>query len=184
MNKPRNFYKDTFHHLYNRGAFQQKIFFEKNDYEYFLRKLIEYKNKFSIEILCYCLMPNHFHLFAKQTTEDKNISQFISGLSNSFTKGLNTKYTRSGVLFAGKTKSKQIEDDSYFKWVVKYILENPVKAKIVKRYDEYYYSSAKELLGLKEETVTDIKILLSYFDSIDSLKNFMLDETQKSDYEI
>ncbi len=184
MDKPRNFFKDTFHHLYNRGAFQQQIFFEKNDYKYFLRKLIEYTERYSIKILSYCLMPNHFHLFVKQTLDDQTISKFISGLTNSYTKGINTKYKRTGVLFAGKTKSKQIEDDSYFKWVVKYILENPVKAKIVKRYDEYEFSSAKELVGFKEETVTDVKTLLSYFDSTDSFKDFMSDENQKSDYEI
>jgi REP element-mobilizing transposase RayT len=184
MDKPRNFYKTTFHHLYNRGAFQQNIFFEKNDYEYFHRKLIEYKERYSIKIFSYCLMPNHFHLFVKQTLDDQAISKFISSLANSYTKGINNKYKRTGILFAGKTKSKHIEDDSYFKWVVKYILENPVKAKIVKRYDEYEFSSAKELLDLKVGPVTDIKSLLSYFDSIDSFKNFMLDEKQKSDYGI
>ncbi|MCK7526229.1 MAG: transposase [Ignavibacteriales bacterium] len=126
MDKPRNFYINTFHHLYNRGAFQQKIFFETNDYEYFLRKLKEYKDKYSIKILSYCLIPNHFHLFVKQTLEEQTISNFISGLTNSYTKViLNTKYKRNGILFSGKTRSKQIEDDSYFKWVVKYILENP-----------------------------------------------------------
>lgn len=129
-------------------------------------------------------MPNHFHLFVNQTTPDKSLSQFISGLGNSFTKGMNTKYNRSGVLFSGKTKSKQLEDESYFKWVVKYILENPVKAKIVQVYDDYNYSSANELLGLKEETVTNVNTLLGYFDSFESFKNFMADEKLQSDYEI
>jgi len=184
MDKPRNFYINTFHHLYNRGAFQQNIFFETNDYEYFLRKLKEYKDKYSIKILSYCLITNHFHLFVKQTLEEQTISNFISGLTNSYTKGINTKYKRNGVLFSGKTKSKQIEDDSYFKWVVKYILENPVKAKIAKQFDEYNFSSAKEIVGNIKTGITDVNDLLSYFNSIDSFKSFMQDEKQKSDYGI
>lgn len=100
-------------------------------------------------------MPNHFHLFVEQTAHEKSLSDFISGLINSFTKGMNKKYKRSGVLFEEKTKSKLIEDDTYFKWVAKYILTNPVKAKTVNRFDGYEYSSAKEILGIKESTITD-----------------------------
>ena len=51
MNKPRNFYKGTFHHLYNRGANKQQIFFEETNYIYFLEKLKHYKDKYQIEIL-------------------------------------------------------------------------------------------------------------------------------------
>jgi hypothetical protein len=87
-------------------------------------------------------------------------------------------------LFAGKTKSKQIEDDSYFKWVVKYILVNLVKAKIVKQFDEYNFSSAKELVDNIKTGITDVDDLLNYFDSIVTFKGFMQDEKQKSDYEI
>lgn len=184
MDKPRNFYKNTFHHLYNRGAHQREIFIDSNDYEYFLRKLNEYKEKWSIKILCYCLMPNHYHLFIKQTTDDKTISKFVSDLSNSFTKGMNKKYKRSGVLFESKIKSKWIEDETYFKWVIKYILENPVKAGLVKQSFDYEYSSAKELFGMKEETIMDVKTLLSYFDSLNSLKEFIMDEKFISNYEI
>ena len=70
MNRERNFYKNTYHHLYNRGANKQLIFFENENYHYFLRRLKHYKNKYQIEILTYCLMPNHFHLFVRQLTEE------------------------------------------------------------------------------------------------------------------
>ena len=183
MDKPRNFYKNTFHYLYNRGAFQINIFYEKADYEYFLRKLKEYKNKYFIEILCYCLMPNHYHLFIKQTKEEFSTSKFIADFSNSFTKGMNKKYNRSGVLFEGKTKSKMIDDDSYLKWVVKYILENPVKATLSDNFLEYDYSSAKEIMGLKKPVITSVTELLSLFDSIKSFNEFILDENQKYSYE-
>ena len=183
MDKPRNFYKNTFHHIYNRGAFQKNIFYDKADYDYFLRKLKEYRDKYYLEILCYCLMPNHYHLFIKQTKEEYSVSKFIADFSNSFTKGINKKYKRSGVLFEGKTKSKLIADDSYFKWVIKYILENPVKAKLVNNCFDYEYSSAKEIMGSNEPIITSVNELLSFFDSKKSFNDFMLDKSQKYSYE-
>jgi REP element-mobilizing transposase RayT len=183
MDKPRNFYKNTFHHIYNRGAFKENIFKHYADYDYFLRKLKEYKDKYLIDILCYCLMPNHYHLFIKQTTEEYSISKFIADFSNSFTKSLNKKYKRTGVLFEGKTKSKMINDESYFIWIVKYILENPVKANLTNNFLDYEYSSAKEIMGLKEPVITSVSELLSFFDSKESFNEFMLDRNQKYDYE-
>lgn len=183
MDKPRNFYKNTFHHIYNRGAFQKNIYYNKADYDYFLRVLKKYKDKYYIDILCYCLMPNHYHLFAKQTKEEFPISKFIADYSNSFTKGMNKKYKRTGVLFEAKTKSKIIQDDSYFKWVIKYILENPIKAKLIDSITEYEFSSANEIFNRKGYKITSVNELLNFFDSLDSLKIFLLDKTQKYSYE-
>ena len=112
MDKPRNFYKDTYHHLYNRGANKQLIFFEKTNYTYFLEKLRNYKGKYKIEVLSYCLMPNHFHLFVRQLQNELSISDFISSLLNSYTKSINKSYKRNGTLFESKTKNKQILDDT------------------------------------------------------------------------
>ena len=183
MDKPRNFYKNTFHHIYNRGAFQKNIFYSNADYEYFLRILKKYKDNYYIDILCYCLMPNHYHLFTKQTREEYSISKFIADFSNSFTKGMNKNYKRSGVLFEGKAKSKIISDDSYFKWVIKYILENPVKASLTNNFIDYDYSSAKEIIGLKESIITSSNELLSFFDSKESFEKFISDKNQKYSYE-
>jgi REP element-mobilizing transposase RayT len=102
MNKEKKYYKDTYHHRYNRGANKANIFFEKEYYLHFLRKMKHYCNKYNIKILAYCLMTNHFHLFIKQTSD------------------------------CPASKSKLIEDEAYFIWVIKYILENPVEAKMVK----------------------------------------------------
>ena len=89
MDKERNFHKNTYHHLYNRGANKGKIFFDEESYLYFLRKLKHYKTKYSIQILSYCLMPNHFHLFVKQQEEYLRISNFLSDLLNSYVKSIN-----------------------------------------------------------------------------------------------
>ena len=164
MNQPRFFQEDTFHHLYNRGANKQKIFFDHFDYRFFKKKLYEYKVKYEMEILCYCLMPNHFHLFVGQTEQNKSIGKFIGDLGNSYTKSINKKYKRSGVLFEGSTKSKIVYEESAFMLLTKYILLNPVRAGLCTNFEDYEFSSAKELMGRSVEEITDKKIL-AYFEN-------------------
>ena len=79
-------------------------------------------------------MPNHFHLFVWQTVQDKPISKFISDLINSYTKSINKKYKRSGVLFEGETKNKVIYDERTFPSLTKYIFLNPVRANLCSTY--------------------------------------------------
>jgi len=79
----RNYKKDTYHHLYNRGANKLDIFHDDGDYKYFLRRLKHYSEKYSISILCYCLMPNHFHFFVKQNTAEISTGKMIGNLINS-----------------------------------------------------------------------------------------------------
>ena len=175
MNSPRYFLEDTYHHLYNRGANKGKIFFDKNDYYYFLKKLKEYKHKYSIEILCYCLLVNHFHLFVRQTTRDKSIGMFIGDLANSYTKTINKKYKRTGVLFEDKTKNKIIYDENTFTVLTKYILLNPVRADLVNKFEDWEFSSANELLNHTENSITD-NTILTYFKSDEDFKNYISSE--------
>lgn len=162
MNQPRFFQEDTYHHLYNRGANKQTIFFDKRDYGFFISKMLQNKLKYEIEILAYCLMPNHFHIFIHQTQPDKLGSKFIGSIINSYTKTINKKYDRSGVLFESRTKSKIIYELDAFPILIKYILMNPVKAKLVKKFYDWEYSSAKEFLGKSNQNVTD-KFIMEYF---------------------
>jgi REP element-mobilizing transposase RayT len=181
MNKEKKYYKDTYHHLYNRGANKANIFFEKENYLHFLRKMKHYCNKYNIKILAYCLMTNHFHLFIKQTS-DWPASLFISSLLNSYVKSINKKYNRSGTLFESKTKSKLIEDEAYFIWVIKYILENPVEAKMVKNISDWEFSNARDLLSLRNGTLTDTKYVESFFQSRKIMIEFLTDQSIKVDY--
>jgi len=183
MNKDRNYYKNTFHHLYNRGANKALIFYERENYLYFLQRMKYYRAKFSINILAYCLMPNHFHLFVQQTTDEFSISIFLSSLLNSYVKAVNQKYKRSGTLFESKTKSKQIVDEAYFKWVIKYILENPVKAGLAERISNWEFSNAMDLLTIRNGTISDINNVTSFFQSKAGMIEFLTDKTVKTSYE-
>ncbi len=175
MTSSRDFQKDTYHHLYNRGANKARIFYELKDYQFFQRRLIKYKQKYSIEILCYCLMTNHFHLFVKQTTAEKPINKFAGDLLNSYTKSINKKYKRSGVLFQGRTENKPVFDEKAFPVLAKYILLNPVYANLCKKFYDYEYSSAKELLGVAENNITELTIL-DYFKNREKFVEFINEE--------
>lgn len=184
MDKPRNYFKNTYHHLYNRGANKAKIFFERENYLYFLRRMKFYSNKYQIKILCYCLMPNHFHIFLKQTKDEFPVSIFISTLLNSYVKSFNKKYGHTGTLFESKTKSKIIDDESYFTWVIKYILENPLKANLVDNILEWEFSNARDLIGSRNGNLTDIKYVESFFQSKNNMISFLMDKSILVQYDL
>jgi hypothetical protein len=128
-------------------------------------------------------MPNHFHLFVKQKTNELLISDFISSLLNSYVKSINIKYDRSGTLFESKTKSKIILEQNYFMWVIKYILENPVKAKLVKNIEDWEFSNAKDILGLRNGNLTNLNEIKSYFNSEQQMREYLTNINIKVDYE-
>ncbi len=98
----------SYFHLFNRGVNGANIYYEKDNYIFFLDRLKKCKDKYDISILCYCLMPNHFHLFVKESSNQDSIGYMIGDLTNSYTKAINKKYNRTGVLFGGRTKKKII----------------------------------------------------------------------------
>ena len=122
------------YHVYNRGVEKRSVFLDNFDHRRFLisleelnqegpllnfRRLIgarlqssnDEKNKL-VDIICYCLMPNHFHLIMKQLI-DKGIPKFMHKIGTSYTNYFNKKYSRSGVLFQGAYKIKYIDGDAY-----------------------------------------------------------------------
>ncbi|KAA3612973.1 MAG: transposase [Calditrichaeota bacterium] len=182
MEKDRYFYKNTFHHLYNRGANKLPVFFDRNDYLFFLRRIRVFKQKYEISILCYCLMPNHFHLFVQQLSDEFPIGKFISDLINSYTKSINKKYKRSGVLFQGRTSSKLIDQQEYFIWLTKYILLNPVKSKLVPCAHNWEFSSAKDYFGIRKGNLIDNNEIMSNFSSKEEFRDFIESSEEKYDY--
>ncbi len=128
-------------------------------------------------------MPNHFHLFVTQLTEEYSNSGFISSLLNSYTKSINKSYRKSSTLLESKTKNKEIKDDSYFKWIIKYILENPVKAGLVNNITDWEYSSAKDLLIMEKGDLINSKEVRAFFQSQEQMKLFLSDKDIKVIYE-
>lgn len=206
------FANDHFYHIYNRGSEKRPIFENQRDYQRFIKTLVYYqiegpKPRFSkfpslavtkldenrklIEILAYCLMPNHFHLLLKQV-RDKGITESLSNFSNSYTKYYNTKYNRVGHLFQGEFKAVIMESDEQLLHVSRYIHLNPVVSGLTINLEQYKWSSYPEYatgvdgICSKEEILTNFKdpqdyqqfVLdqVAYAQELESIKHQLIDE--------
>jgi REP element-mobilizing transposase RayT len=154
------------YHIYNRGNNQQTIFFSDENYLYFLRKCHNYL-KSNATILAWCLMPNHFHFLANVNNESlrpiKSGGIFMPAITNgfrlfqsSYTKGGNKQLNRTGNLFQQKAKAKWTNDaKDYSITVFHYIHQNPVVAGLVKKPEEWAYSSFNDYAELRSGTLCD-----------------------------
>jgi putative transposase len=185
------------YHVINRGVEKRKIFLDKRDYSRFFRTFVYYqkanppvrfsfkkralKKRFSnldnlVEIVSYCLMPNHFHFLLKQV-KNNGISLFIGRLTNSYTRYFNTRHKRTGHLFQGPFKAVRIETDEQLIHVSRYIHLNPVVDFLVEDLKKYPYSSYLEYLdGKQEEGVCQKKLVLDQFSSPQEYEKFVLDQ--------
>ena len=147
----------NFYHVYNRGNNRQIIFFERENYIYFLRLIREHLIKNSVDIIAYCLMPNHYHLLVY--LRDETLSDAMKSLSLSYTKAINKRFNRSGVLFQGRFQSIHISQTDYLVNLSQYIHLNPVKASLVKQPEEWEFSSYLEYAGLRKGTIPKIEYI-------------------------
>ena len=92
-----------YYHLYNRGNNYQDVFLERENYLYFLRQLRKYLPCEAVEIVAYCLMPNHYHLLVHLMIDD--LSSRMQPFTLSYTKAINKRYGQVGSLFQGRFKA-------------------------------------------------------------------------------
>ena len=158
--------KTGIYHIMLRGINGQQIFEDSEDYNKFLRILEECKEISEFEIFAYCLMSNHIHLLLKEVKEP--IEQIIKRITTRFVYWYNIKYQRSGHLFQDRFKSEPVENDEYFLTVVRYIHQNPVKAGICKKPQDYNYSSYNEYF--RKETLVDCDFVFGMIETDDFIK--------------
>lgn len=197
-----------YYHAYNRGVASQPTYFSKKDYLRFLTTLRYYRfnnlpfklshflnsseedrkkmmkqflllNNKSVELIAFCLMPNHFHLLLKQIT-DNGISKFMKQVSDSYTKYFNTKHARIGPLFQGAFKVVHISNDEQLIHLSRYIHLNPVVSYVIKDRDLLYYpwSSLNDYLSASTNLINPQDVL-NFFKSSGVYLKFILDQ---SDY--
>jgi REP element-mobilizing transposase RayT len=130
------------YHIMLRGINQQQIFEETEDYDKFLEILKDCKAICEFKLFAYCLMGNHIHLLLKEGTE--SLEQVFKRLCGRFVYWYNIKYRRVGHLFQDRFKSEPVDRDDYFFTVLRYIHQNPTKAGLCKRAEDYAYSSYME----------------------------------------
>lgn len=185
-----------YYHIYNRGVAKLPIFTGTNNYHRFLKgvsyyqvsgpkpsfslftpttRKLELNNKI-VEIVCYCLMPNHFHFLIKQL-KDNGISEFVGKLSNSYTKYFNIKYKRVGPLYQGEFKSVLVKTNEQLIHLSRYIHLNPFAAGITKDLESYIWSSYPEYINKIEPDICKKEIILDQFKSVEDYKKFVQDHS-------
>jgi len=151
---------ENIYHIYNRGNNKQKIFFSKKNYIFFLQKLRTELKPHS-EIICYCLMPNHFH-FMVSTYGNFNAVQFSNGfrtILSSYTKAVNQQENRTGSLFQQNSKAKCLtaipenKQNNYGLVCFNYIHQNPENAGLVRSLEDWEFSSFRDYAGLRNGTL-------------------------------
>jgi len=136
-----------------RGINKQQIFEDEEDCDKFLWVLKETKAVSEFKLFAYCLMGNHIHLLIKE--EKEPIEQIFKRIGGKFVYWYNIKYQRVGHLFQDRFKSEPVEDESYLFAVLRYIHQNPVKAKLCKNVEDYEFSSYREYTDRKWIVDTD-----------------------------
>lgn len=142
-----------------------------------LQKL-EKQGEYRVDLLAFCLMPNHFHFLIRQN-EDNATSRFLADFSNSYTRYYNTKHTgRKGTILEGVFRAVRIEDEEQLLHVSRYIHINPAVSYLVKT-DEltrYPWSSFSEYTGQSDSTICQKDIILKLFKSKTQYLEFCLDQ--------
>jgi len=133
-----------YYHIINRGVEQRVVFKEAGDYEYFEELMCFYMKSYRIILHNYCLMSNHYHLLIETSTD--NLSKFMRQLNMNYAIYFNKKYKRTGHLWQGRFKSWYVTDEAYLYTLMRYIEQNPLKAKMVKTLKAYPYSSYHHFL--------------------------------------
>jgi len=136
------------------------------------------KKEFLIEIICFCLMTNHFHFIVKQI-EEGGISKFMSQFTNSYTRYFNVKHKRNGPLFQGKFKAVRVETEEQLVHLSRYIHLNPYSSYVVRTLKElkkYPYSSLPEYLGKSQTGFCNKEIIFSYFRYPKLYQKFVFDQ--------
>lgn len=190
----RNFEEEGVYHVFNRGVEKRDIFMDDIDYQIFLYYLFIYvvpleqvlikhphlpirlrgKNlSEEVEILAFCLMPNHFHLLIKQKNYD-GVSRLLKQLTNAYARYFNDKYKRVGGLFQGRFRAVPIETNEQLLHTSRYIHLNPLIADITKDLKTYQWSSYPEYITKKDETICS-KETISFFFPASKYKDFVMD---------
>jgi len=158
---------DAYYHIYNRGINGENLFCEDANYKYFLQLYFKYTEPIA-ETYAWCLMKNHFHIlvrilpeseieFMKILKGDHRVFQHqkrfdptrqFSHLFNAYAKAFNKKYGRTGGLFETPFRRKKVTDESYFKELVFYIHNNPVKHGFAPCLTAYPWSSYLSIISL------------------------------------
>lgn len=188
---------EEYYHIYNRGVDKREIFHDRYDSDRFFRSMVafnaidpvgslrhaDFERKNSgetivnseplVEIIAYCLNPNHFHLLLKQKV-DGGVSEFMKRLAGGYVWWFNNKYDRSGVLFEGPFRSSHVSSNDYLLHVSVYVNLNFRVHKYRDRALENIQSSWDEYMGAcnPQDMICTKDSILGQFKNKNAYENF------------
>jgi len=209
----KQFYNGGFFHVYNRGVDKRDIFLNNYDRKHFLllmkvlndvnfkphsaiskmRNFDTDKQRPYVRIICYALMPNHYHFLVEQLLDD-GVSIFMSRLANAYTKYFNNKQKRCGRLFESSFKSREVKTDNYLLRLTRYIHLNLLdlifpgwkrggkvdwgSASVF--LENCPWSSYQHYIDLEDDKIIDLGLLRKMIPNVEKYKQYMQEWTEKS----
>ena len=131
---------NSYYHIITRGIDRRKLFYDNQDYEYRLKVIKRYLDKFPLKITNYCLMPNHIHLLV-YLGDSSYLSKFMQATLQVYAAYFRFKYNTVGFIFQNRYKSPLIQNETYLLECARYIERNPLRAGLTKNLSDYPWSS-------------------------------------------
>lgn len=138
------------YHVTSRGDRREDIYQGDADRESFLAVLSDVCDRFNWVVHAYCLMGNHYHLLVE--TPDSNLSLGMRQLNGVYTQRFNRRHKRVGHVFQGRYKAIIVQKDAYLLELARYIVLNPVRARMVRSAKDWPWSSYRATAGLAERS--------------------------------
>jgi len=151
---PRIIGDNIFYHVLNRGNSKRVVFFNEWDYRAFLELLKESKKNFPVDILAYCLMPNHFHIVCMPRIGEE-MSKWMHCIENAFVKRHHKYNQTNGLLWQGRFRHFPVQNDDHFIRLIRYVERNPVRANLVPAAVDWRWSSVRERIYRPKNKIID-----------------------------
>jgi putative transposase len=137
---------DLIRHVMSRGNGRQTVFLDDRDYRQFIHLLGEVVTECKIDCWNYCVMPNHYHATLQPTLP--NLSEAIRRINSSYAQWWNNRHDRVGHVFQGRFKDQIVDREGYLLTLTRYVVMNPVRAKLVQTPDAWRWSSYRATVGM------------------------------------
>ena len=166
------------YHVMLRGIDKRDIFLHDEDKMIFMKKLLKAKENANFGLYGYCLMDNHIHLLILESEE---IGVSVKRVSVGYASWHNNRYGRVGHLFQNRYLSEPVESEGYLVHVLRYIHQNPLKANMVKKPEDYPWSSYNDYISAYQGNGVNIDadMIMAYFKDQNDFEEFT--NTQNDD---
>ena len=156
--KPRMYLADIPAHVVQRGNNRDACFYSDDDYLFYIEVLGQGLRRYKVKLHAYCLMTNHVHLLMTPVDET-GISRVMQHVGRMYVQYINKTYKRSGTLWEGRHKASLVDADNYLLKCYRYIELNPVVAGMVRKPEQYRWSSYQwHAWGKTNSIITDHEI--------------------------